>query len=132
MTEEESKCIVDAIDRMEKRTKGDRVFAYILLLVITFAISIVVYDLHKLITALSNDMRSISTDIHAMRTDMGTISGNIESMDLSFSIIATDVHKAVETHDIISKDVNQLKKNINQLQEDITDMNKLNPIRKIF
>ena len=48
------------------------------------------------------------------------------------SIIASDVHSATATHESIAESVGHLNKNIKQMQEDITDMNKMNPLRKIF
>ena len=132
MTEDEKKCIVEAIDKIDKRSKSDRLFAYILLIVVTFVVSVVGYNMSGLISSLSVNMQSISSDIKLMRNEMVSMSHNIESMDSSMSIIASDVHSATATHEDISQNVEHLTKHIKEMQEDITDMNKMNPLRKIF
>ena len=132
MTEDEKNCIVEAIDKIDKRSKSDRLFAYILLIVITFAVSVVGYNMSGLISSLSVNMHTISSDIKLMRNEMVSMSHNIESMDSSMSIIASDVHSATATHEDISQNVEHLTKHIKEMQEDITDMNKMNPLRKIF
>jgi len=132
MTEDEKKCIVEAIDKIDKRSKSDRLFAYILLIVVTFVVSVVGYNMSGLVSSLSVNMQSISSDIKLMRNEMVSMSHNIESMDSSMSIIASDVHSATATHESIAESVGHLNKNIKQMQEDITDMNKMNPLRKIF
>jgi len=132
MTEDEKKCIVEAIDKIDKRSKSDRLFAYILLIVVTFVVSVVGYNMSGLVSSLSVNMQSISSDIKLMRNEMVSMSHNIESMDSSMSIIASDVHSATATHEDISQNVEHLTKHIKEMQEDITDMNKMNPLRKIF
>ena len=132
MTIDEKNCIVAAIEKIDKRSKGDRLFAYILLIVVTFAVSVVGYNMSGLISSLSRNMQSISTDINAMHNEMVKISQDIESMDDSITLIASDIHSGTTTHKNIAKDVEQLTKHIKAMQEDIHDMNKMNPVRKIF
>ncbi|HEY9129875.1 MAG TPA: hypothetical protein VIN02_08565 [Sulfurovum sp.] len=132
MTEDEKKCIVEAIEKIDKRSKSDRLFAYILLVVATFAVSIVSYNMSGLVSSLSNNMQSISVDMNSMRNDMANISNDIKSMDSSLSVIASDIHSATATHEAIAQDVKDLTAHIKKMQEDIHDMNKMNPLRKIF
>ena len=132
MTEDEKKCIVDAIEKIDKRSKADRLFAYIFLIVVTFAVSIVGYNMTELISSLSSNMKSISSDINTMRNQMVSISHNMQSLDNSISTIGSDLHSATGTHEDIAESIKLLSKDINEIQEDINDMNKMNPIRKIF
>jgi peptidoglycan hydrolase CwlO-like protein len=132
MTEDEKKCIVEAIDKIDKRSKSDRLFAYILLIVVTFVVSVVGYNMSGLISSLSVNMQSISADIKSMRKEMVSMSHNIESMDSSMTIIASDIKLGTATHEDIAQNVEHLTNHIKNMQEDITDMNKMNPLRKIF
>ena len=132
MTQDEKNCIVEAIEKIDQRSKSDRLFAYILLIVMTFAVSVVGFNMSGLISSLSNNMQSISTDIHAINNKMTTISQHIESLDRSIALIRSDIHSATGTHETIAEDVDHLTEHIKNMQEDIGDMNKLNPIRKIF
>ena len=132
MTEDEKKCIVDAIEKMDKRSKSDRIFAYIALIVMMFFVSVIGYDVTRLIDSLSVNMQSIAKDMKVMSNEIVTISHNIDSMESSVSHIASDVHAATTTHEDIAQSVERLDKNIKKMQGSITDMNKLNPLRKIF
>jgi peptidoglycan hydrolase CwlO-like protein len=129
MTTDQEKYIAEALD---KRTKSDRLFAYILLIVVTFVVSVVGYNMSGLISSLSANMQSISSDIKTMRNEMVSISHNMESLDSSVSIITSDIQSATGTHEDIAQSVKHLNINIKKMQEDITDMNKMNPLRKIF
>ena len=129
MTTDQEKLIAEAI---EKKSKSDRLFAYILLFVITFIVSIAGYNMSGLISSLSVNMQSISADIKDMRNEMVSISHNMKSLDHSVITIASDIHSATATHESIAESVGHLNNNIKQMQEDITDMNKMNPLRKIF
>ena len=135
MTKDEGKCIVEAIEKIDKRSKSDRLFAYILLIVVTLVVSIVGYNMTNLISSLSTNMQTISSDINSMHNEMVIMSHNIayiKSMDSSMSVIASDIHSATATHEGIAQDVENLTKNIKKMQKEMDDMNKMNPVRKFF
>ena len=132
MTESDKNCIVEAIEKIDKRGKADRLFAYVLLIVVSFAVSVVGYTMTGLISSLSNNMQTISQDINSIHKEMVYIAKNIESMDKSIASIRSDIHSATGTHESIAQDVEELTGHIKKMHEDIEDMNKLNPIRKIF
>ncbi len=128
MTQEQEKCIADALN---KRAKEDRLFAYILLVVVTFVVGIGGYNLSELTTSLSDNMQSIALDLKSMRNEMQTISSNVILMERSMDTMSTDLHKASATLESMTNSVGFIEKNINYMHEDMETMNKMNPFRKL-
>jgi len=128
MTPEQERCIADALD---KRSREDRLFAYILLIVVTFVVGIGGYNLSKLTTSLSDNMQSIALDLKSMRNEMVTISSNVVLMEGSMDTMAADLQKASKTLDGMANSVDFIEKNINNMHEDMETMNKINPFRHL-
>lgn len=129
MTQEQERCLAEVLD---KRSKGDRLFAYILLIVVTFIVGIGGYNLSGLISSLSNNMDSIASDLHAMRNEMVSISHHIKSMDNSIITMSSDIHSVNVTLEGMANTVERIDHNIKYMHEDVNEMNKMNPFRKIF
>lgn len=129
MTSEQEKCLVDALD---KRSKEDRLFAYILLIVVTFVVGIGGYNLSQLTTSLSDNMKSLAVDMRTMRYEVKNISRSVKSMDESISIMANDIHTLNTTFESMEYSVKKIDKHINYMHKDMEEMNKINPFRKIF
>ena len=133
--ENKENSIVEVMEKIDKRSKRIQSFICILLIVVTFSVTIVSYNMTKLISSLSTNMQSISSDISSMHKEMVIMSHNIayiKPMNSSMSIIASDIHSATATHEGIAQDVENLTKSIKKMQEEMDDMNKMNPVRKFF
>ena len=129
MTKDQERCLADALDT---RSKHNRQFAYVLLIVITFVVGIGGYTLSGLVSSLSNNMDSIALDLKAMRREMISISHNIQSMDRSIITVGTDIHSMSTTLEGMGKNVNNIDKNIHDMEKDMKDISKINPFRKVF
>lgn len=126
MTKDQERCIADALD---ERSKHNRQFAYVLLIVITFVVGIGGYNLSGLITSLSNNMDSIASDLKDMRNEMVTISHHITSMDNTIIKVSSDINSLNITLDGMGKNVDHIDVNIRNMQKDVS---RINPFRKIF
>ena len=129
MTKEQERCLADALDT---RSKHNRQFAYVLLIVITFVLGIGGYNLSGLISSLSNNMDSIALDLKAMRHEMISISHNIQSMDRSIITVGTDIHSMSTTLEGMGKNVNHIDQNIQYMHKDMKEISKINPFLKVF
>lgn len=112
MSENEESLIAQAIT---KDSRGDRIFAYILLSVFSVVGTIMGYVMWGLVTSLSSNMQSMASDMHSMRNEISSMSTHIKSMDTSMSTMTTDISK--------------MSKSMESMQSDIHDMNKMNPAR---
>lgn len=105
-----------------KDSRGDRIFAYVLLLVVSLVALVVGYVLWGLISSLSLNMQSMSEDMRSMRKDISSMSTDIHSM-------SSDMHAINKELLNMSKSVHNMDVNTKGMQKDINDMGKLNPAK---
>lgn len=115
-----------------ENSKWDRVFSYVVLTVATIVTSIIGYILWGLINTLTVSLESISTDLKHMRTEISYLTKHVKSMDKSMADMSKDMAIMSDKLSDMSVSVHNIDETTQDMQVDTSDMNKMNPMRKIF
>lgn len=123
-------------DAIRTDSSNNRIFAYVVLFVISLVVVVVGYVLAGLVTALSKHMEtvvvninSMSASMRSMQKDMTRMTKHIQSMDTSTNVMSVDMNKMRTSVESMSHSLTNMEGSTQDMKDDISEMNKLNPMR---